>query len=103
MLSLATMATAGCTGDASSVIVPQPEEIPVGESGSALYRAWCSGCHGLAGEPAGNGISDLRDYHGAFSQFDSALTNGPGLMPRYPELDSAQRRRIYDHVLTFRR
>jgi mono/diheme cytochrome c family protein len=62
------------------------------------YNYQCAGCHGLNGLPRLASVSDLKGYDSAFSHFDSVLTDGPGLMPRFPQLDQSMRQRLYDYV-----
>jgi mono/diheme cytochrome c family protein len=81
--------------------IGRPDEVP--ESGETLYIEHCAGCHGLDGRPFDSTVNDLRGYTdtASYGQYDSALTNGPGVMPEYPQLDSMQRRMIFDHIKTF--
>jgi mono/diheme cytochrome c family protein len=103
ILMLATLG-AGCGESASELLVPTPDTtIGQGTTGASLYRYHCSACHGLEGRPLVASSSDLRDYDSSFAVFDSVLSTGPGLMPRYPELDAGERQLIYDHVRAFTR
>ena len=101
---VAAMIAAGCAEDPGSLLVPTPDTTTgEGATGASLYRYHCSGCHGLDGRPLVSSSDDLRDYDSSFAQFDSILTDGPGLMPRFPELDAAERRLVYEHVRAFTR
>lgn len=103
MLAIATIA-AGCGESASELLVPKPDTtIGEGATGASLYRYHCSACHGLEGRPLVASSSDLRDYDSSFAAFDSVLSTGPGLMPRYPGLDGNERQLIYAHVRAFTR
>jgi mono/diheme cytochrome c family protein len=95
----------GCTAldpnPEATVTNPPQATDTIPQSGEGLYRFYCAGCHGLHGIPTAAGISGIKGYSQPFHAFDSVLTIGPGLMPRFPELDSAQRQRIYDYVRSF--
>jgi mono/diheme cytochrome c family protein len=101
---LLAMVTIGCGESASSILIPQPDTTKTeGSTGESLYRFHCSACHGVEGRPLVASTDDLRDYDESFEAFDSVLTTGPGTMPMYPGLDSAERRLIYAHVRDFTR
>jgi mono/diheme cytochrome c family protein len=74
------------------------------KGGAEIYLCKCIGCHGIGGVAPKNGVRDIDIYAdtASFQQFDAILTSGPGTMPRYPDLDSAARRRLYEQMKTFR-
>jgi len=110
LFSLALLAQ-GC-----SVLDPSPEaEIsrsvdavptdPSKLSGEQLFLNHCTSCHNPDGSPVDpTTITDLRNYAGSYQKFDSVLNQGPGPMPIFPydQLDTLARRKVYDHVRTFR-
>lgn len=82
-------------------LTPPP---PAEESGEQLYRNHCTGCHNTDGAPRDPTVDDLRNYRASYGSFDTTLNLGPGAMPiyTYQELDSAERRKIFDHIKTFK-
>jgi mono/diheme cytochrome c family protein len=103
LLALA-VASGGCGEESIDLLRPTPDSTTTpGTTGPSMYRYYCSACHGLDGQPLVNASDDLRDYDRPFASFDSVLSAGPGLMPKYPELDQTERRLIYDHVISFTR
>lgn len=102
-LALAMIAT-GCEEGGSSLLVPKPDtNRSEGTTGGSLYRYHCSACHGLDGRPLVASSSDLRDYDSSFAHFDSVLSTGPSLMPRFAHLDEGERRLVHEHVRAFSR
>lgn len=85
----------------SSTVEPPPGEPIDRTTTKYLYDYNCASCHGLDGSPVGAGVSDLWIYDSTFAEFDSILTDGPGLMPRFPDLDEDERHRLYDYVKQF--
>lgn len=103
-LALTTLALAagGCT-----ILDPDPEatinQPPAVEmTGETLYLNHCAGCHGIGGTPSDTStIKTLRGYAKSYDSFDSTLDMAPGIMPLFPQLDSAERMKIYDHIRKF--
>ena len=92
-----------------SILDPDPEatigrpDSNIVETGETLYIEHCAGCHSLDGRPFDSTVTDLRGYTdtSSYEKYDSSLTIGPGVMPEYPQLDSVQRRKIFEHIKTF--
>jgi mono/diheme cytochrome c family protein len=100
----ASLAAAGCGDEAASLVMPAVDTTASpGTTGASMYRYYCAGCHGLDGRPVIANAGDLRDYTAPLDSFDLILDDGPGLMPRYPQLDSARRALVYQHMRTFKR
>ncbi len=87
--------------EATVTRAPADTSIAVPHSGKELFQYWCAGCHGIRGHAVGNDITSLQGYTGTFDVFDAALTQGPGIMPRFPQLDSSMRHLIFDYIKTF--
>ncbi len=66
-------------------------------SGMEIYRCQCASCHGIDGEPVTEEITDIRGF-AMQDKFETALNTGPGTMPEYPEIDSAERQRLFEYV-----
>lgn|GEM_PF-4132852 len=102
--ALLLLASAGC-----SVLDPDPraeidkpssaDTTPV--TGQKIYLNECASCHGAGGEPIDRSVADLRGYQGTFEDLDAAMTLGPGGMPQFPGIATADRRKIFDHIKTF--
>lgn len=100
------LALGACEAENPMLVTPPPPTPAKGEEGTtgeSLYRFHCAGCHGNDGRPLVQASEDLRDWEHPFATFDSVLTDGPGLMPRYPHLAPAQRQLVYDHIIRFSR
>lgn len=65
--------------------------------GSMIYRCACASCHGLDGVPLAGDVTDIRGFTDE-AEFRAALTLGPGKMPAFPALDSAQRLALFEYV-----
>lgn len=105
MLSVSTAGIAGIGCDENpGIVTPRPDTtLTEGVTGGSMYRYHCSACHGISGQPLVDASEDLRDYTESFQTFDSILSAGPGLMPRFAYLSSDQRQMIYNHTTTLRR
>jgi mono/diheme cytochrome c family protein len=70
------------------------------KGGAQIYLCKCIACHGIDGDAPGNGVRDIDIYAdtASFEKFDAILTTGPGTMPRYPDLDSAARKRLFEYM-----
>jgi mono/diheme cytochrome c family protein len=110
-LIAALLVIAGC-----AVLDPDPEAVVVNPvaidtvcsfshalSGARLFYCHCSGCHGETGRPIVLGVPDLTLRTPAFGRFDTVLNVGPGASPRFPQLDSIARRKLYAFVTTLRK
>lgn len=73
------------------------DDITSVQVGSTLYRCECASCHGLDGTPLTTQITDVRGFTSDV-KFQASLNNGPGSMPAYPQLDSAQRAALLKYV-----
>jgi mono/diheme cytochrome c family protein len=102
LLAILVLSAPGCSEDGPGLVVPVPDNTPQQQTGTGLYRTHCTGCHGLDGASLAAGVDDLRGYKQSFEQFDSVLSAGPGLMPRFPQIDQQGRRALYEHIVTFR-
>lgn len=72
-------------------------------SGSRLFACHCSGCHGTTGTPLVSGVPDFTLHTPEFGRFDTVLDVGPGASPRFPQLDSIARRKLYEYVVMLRK
>ena len=73
------------------------DDVTLLQTGSVIYRCECASCHGLDGVSLTDQITDIRGFS-SFQKFNSSLNNGPGSMPAYPQLDSSQRRLLFEYV-----
>lgn len=103
ILALSLVCSIGCESTTQASFDPPRDTLATATSASGLYLYHCAACHGTDGRPTGAAVTDLRDYRESFGTFDSALTDGPGTMPKFPHLNPAARRLIYDYVLEFTR
>ncbi len=102
--ALLMLACAGC-----SVLDPDPraeitrpssaDTTPV--TGQKIYLSECASCHGTGGAPIDRSVADLRGYQGTFEDLDAAMTLGPGGMPQFPGIATADRRKIFEYIKTF--
>jgi mono/diheme cytochrome c family protein len=102
---------AGC-----AIIDPDPEAVVVRPTapdtscsysntltGARLFACHCSGCHGDDGRPVLEGVPDMTLRTVSYGHFDTVLTEGPGISPRFPQLDSIARKKLYAFVASLKR
>ena len=73
-------------------------------TGKTLYEWNCQSCHGADGVSVTKDITDMKGWAhtptGTFGKFDTSLTVGTGLMPKFDTLDHESRMMIYEYIKT---
>ena len=104
------MAAAWASGPGCTLLDPNPDAVieggltkgPVEISGKRMYLDNCVACHGLDGISIESTVTNMKGWTklplNTYGKFDSALTNGPGAMPKFDTLDQTERQMIFQYL-----
>lgn len=70
------------------------------EAGAALYKAYCSNCHGDQGDMGLSGAKNLRVTSLSSTEQADIISHGKGVMPGFSKLGSNEVQAIVKHVQT---
>lgn len=85
-----------------AVVTKEGGEAPLEQTGKALYERNCANCHGLNGISVTPDVTQMKGWpstpKGTFEKLDTAMTQGPGGMPRFDTLNTEARMKIYEYM-----